>query len=349
MKICFVVTGLPPAFVGGAETQTYNLATHLAKRHDVTILTRKTGDFPGFSRESGFHIKRFGFLDFPVIRFFSHVLSCLLEIRKIKGDVDVLYCMMLSPNGLAGVLAKKLFGLKSLASVRGGDWYGGEERLTGRMINRFVIKNSDLIITQTEKIKKEVREKYPDAKIEVVPNGVDAAKERATGDKIVFLGNLHKKKGLEYLIQAMDKIDAELLIVGDGPDMDKLQQLARGKRVSFAGKVKPAEVRTFLKRGKVFVLPSLYGEGMPNVILEAMSVGLPVVSTRISGIPDMVKEGKTGFLVEPCDPDSLADAVNKILKNGGLRKKMSANAVKEIKKYSWDNVVERVDKVLSAV
>jgi len=351
MRICIIITGFPPAFIGGTETQTCNVAAHLAKRHYVTVLTRREKGMPETSKERGFLIKRFRYLNFPIIRFFSHIISCLNEIRKIKENVDVFYCMMLSPNGLAGTLAKKMLGIKTVASVRGGDFY--MTGFFGNMINRFVIKNSDLIVVQTEKIKRDVKQRYPDAKIGVVPNGVDITGERAKGKKIVFLGNLQERKGVKYLIQAVEKIDAKLLIAGDGEERESLERMVEetklGKKVRFAGAVEPEDARKFLLQGQVLVLPSLVGEGLPNVILEAMSVGLPVVSTTISGIPDIIKDGRTGFLVEPGDSDSLAKAINKILNDKGVLLRMQKNCLKEVRRYFWAGVIKRLEDVISSV
>ena len=90
MKIKIIVTGLPPYHIGGTETQTYNLATHLAKKHDVTLITRRESEAEKISRENGFVIRRFRYINVPIIRFFSHIFSSLNEIRKVKKETDIL-------------------------------------------------------------------------------------------------------------------------------------------------------------------------------------------------------------------------------------------------------------------
>jgi len=128
-----------------------------------------------------------------------------------------------------------------------------------------------------------------------------------------------------------------------------VEETKLGKKVRFAGAVEPEDARKFLLQGQVLVLPSLVGEGLPNVILEAMSVGLPVVSTTISGIPDIIKDGRTGFLVEPGDSDSLAKAINKILNDKGVLLRMQKNCLKEVRRYSWEGVIKRLEDVISSV
>lgn len=150
------------------------------------------------------------------------------------------------------------------------------------------------------------------------------------------------------MIQAIKSVDGELMIVGGGPEEKKLRSLAEGmENVEFVGNVEPDEVREYLKKGRVLVLPAVEGEGQPNVILEAMSMGLPVVASNLAGIPDTVKHGKTGFLVKPRDSGAIAKHVNDLLNDDQLFEKMSENSRKEIKKYSWDNVTNSLLKVYS--
>jgi glycosyltransferase involved in cell wall biosynthesis len=206
---------------------------------------------------------------------------------------------------------------------------------------------------QTEKIRSDVGAKFPGTRLFVLPNGVDSSREKADGDSVVFLGNLHDRKGVDVLVRAMEGVDSELLIIGDGPEREGLERLVRDKglrdKVRFLGKVRPEEARRYMLKGRVFVLPSLIGEGLPNVILEAMSVGLPVVSTSISGIPDVVKDGVTGFVVRPGDVRALRDAMNKILKDGRLHSRMSRNTLKEVERYSWKSVADKAEKILESV
>lgn len=346
MKICIIVTGLPPDFTGGTEIQTYNIASKIAKKHNVTVLTRSVKGKPKECIENGFKVKRFSFINFPVLRFFSHILFAFNEVRKMRKDIDVCYCMMMSPNGLVGSLSNIFFKTKTIASIRGTDWY-----MTGfakNMLNKFVVHHSDMIVAQTEKTRKEIVDKYPDAKTCVVHNGVDIDGTISGGKNIVYVGTLRRVKGVEYLIKAMDDIDSELVIIGDGPLKEELKTLAQGKRIRFTGKLGKKEVRKEMKDARVLVLPSL-SEGLPNVVLEAMSMGLPVVATNVSGIPEIVNDGETGFLVEPRNSKSIVLSVNKILKNKQLWKKMSVKSLIDVKKYSWPNTISSMEKLLKGV
>jgi glycosyltransferase involved in cell wall biosynthesis len=318
------------------------MARRLAKKHSVTVFTRRYKKLPLQEEREGFVVKRFRILNLPVLSFLSHMLSSLLTIRMSRPDV--LQCMMLTPNGLVGVLASKLFGIKFVPWVRGGDWYLTRGSFLGRSIISYVIRNSPLILVQTEKIRKDILKEFPGKEIEVIPNGVEIKGEKSSGDRIVYIGNLSERKGVEYLIEAMRGVDAELLVVGDGPKRRILESIA-GDNVTFVGRVSHDEVGDYLKKAMIFVLPAKKGEGLPNVILEAMSFGVPVVSTNIAGISDVVKHGKTGFLVNPGDSDGLRKHIKKLLDDEKLRREMSSNCSMEIRKYSWENMIRMLNNV----
>lgn len=346
MRIVFLVSHFPPEYIGGTEIQTSRLAKHLSSKHEVTILTRNwLRNLPEFEKRDGYTIKRFKIVNIPVLRFFSHIIFSLNEIRKMRKEIDVLQCMMLTPNGLVGILTKKLFGISVVTWIRGGDWYFAKEKFIKKKIIAYILRNSDLVFAQTKKIKAEVLSEFPETPIEILPNGVDIAEEKAAGDKIVFAGNLIRRKGVEYLVEAMGEVDGKLLIVGDGSERKKLEEKSRGMDIEFVGKVAPEKVRDYMRQGKIFVLPAIRGEGLPNVILEAMSLGLPVIATKLAGIPDTVEHGKTGFLVDPKDSESLAKYISLLLTDEGLWRKMRENCLEEIKKYSWENIVQQLGDI----
>lgn len=328
--------------IGGTELQSYNLAKRLGKKHNVTVFTRRYMGLPLEERREGFAVKKFRTIKIPCIVFISHILSSLILIRKNRPDI--LQCMMLTPNGLVGVLAKKLFGVRFVPWVRGGDWYLTRGGFLGRRIISYVIRNSPIILVQTEKIMREILEEFPGKRIEVIPNGVDIKKDRSSGDKIVYIGNLSERKGVEYLIEAMKGVDAELLVVGDGPKRLYLESIA-GDNVRFVGRASHDEVGNYFKKAKIFVLPAKKGEGLPNVILEAMTFGIPVVSTNIAGISDVVEHGKTGFLVNPRDSTGLRKYIKRLLDDDRLRREMSSNCLIEVRKYSWESMIKRLEKV----
>jgi glycosyltransferase involved in cell wall biosynthesis len=195
-----------------------------------------------------------------------------------------------------------------------------------------------------------------------VPNGIDVEKynevtkntDNETGRKnILFVGSLYPVKGVHYLIMAMklvhDKMpDAKLILVGDGEERERLAalsiQMGVQKHVRFVGKVPHEKVQTFMQRADIFVLPSL-SEGFPNVILEAMASGLPIIASRVGGIPDIITNDINGYLVEVKDINDIANKTILLLQDDALRKKISDNNRHLVKKYAWENVIFELERI----
>lgn len=180
-------------------------------------------------------------------------------------------------------------------------------------------------------------------KLHIVHCGVDPKLyedvEKSKENKFLFVGRLAAVKGLPVLLEALvDLPNAELTVVGDGPDRDALQAKARDlgvtQRVEFLGYKSQTEVADYLKTHSVFVLPS-FAEGVPVVLMEAMAAGLPVVTTKIAGVPELVEDGVSGRLVSPGDVSALSDALNELSQNKSRNAKMgAAGRAKVISEFS---------------
>ena len=162
-------------------------------------------------------------------------------------------------------------------------------------------------------------------KLKIVHCGVDVDELRPShgsdGTQLLFVGRLTGFKGLPVLLDAMPSIverrpGTRLVLVGDGPDREALEaqvrRLGLGDSVEFAGSRSPADVAALLAATDVFVLPS-FAEGVPTVLMEALGAEVPVVTTRIAGVSELVEDGVSGLLVPPSDPSALADAVSSLL------------------------------------
>jgi len=148
--------------------------------------------------------------------------------------------------------------------------------------------------------------------------------------KVGGVGRLSKMKGFDVLIQAIKELKergifVECEIAGAGEESSSLKKIAEESgiinQVKFKGFLHKEEIPYFLSELSAFVQPSL-DEALPLVILEAMSLGIPVIATEVGGIPDVVSDGVSGILVEPKNPVALADAIQKLIKNPDLAEKM---------------------------
>lgn len=152
---------------------------------------------------------------------------------------------------------------------------------------------------------------------------------------LLYVGRLDREKGVGKLLSALAKIhqpigEARLVVVGAGPDLENLQasthELGLTDRVSFVGRISYDKVPQYYQAADIFVLPSEALEGLPMTIIEAMAAGLPVVASRIGGIPEVVENGETGFLVASGDVADLTRALIQLLKEDSLRLWMGAKA-----------------------
>ena len=161
----------------------------------------------------------------------------------------------------------------------------------------------------------------------IEPGRYDDASDR-TGGNLLFVGRLAAVKGLPVLFDALEALhpkhpDLHVTVIGDGPDRAALEERARAlsDMVDFVGYKSQAEVAETLRRMDMLVLPS-FAEGVPVVLMEAMAAGIPVVTTRIAGVPELVEDGVSGVLAPPGDAGALADAISGLLGDADLRAKM---------------------------
>lgn len=351
MNLFIYANALPEDRIGGTEVQTLELAKQLSGKHKVIVFTR---GYKGCMREE--QLPGFLVLRSPANRvgipLSLYTLSGLYALFKRRARIDVIICMS-ARNGFVGVLAKKLFKIPVVVSIRSEGEYKEKSFLFG-LISKYVIQNADSIWVQSNVIKNEFLRAFPNDKAHVIGNGLQIDGRVSGGDMIIYVGRIEKNdendKGVEYLIEAMTRLQQhKLLIVGDGPERRRLEEMARGLPVEFAGNVPHAQVTELLLSSGVFAFPAVYGEGLPNAVLEALSVGLPVVATTSSKLEGIVRDGETGFLVEPKNPEQMAARLRQVLEDGELRMMMSENCLREAEKYSWDEVMPKITEMLEEV
>lgn len=268
---------------------------------------------------------------------------------------------------------KVLYGIKFIITTHGSDlhYLQRDRRLIGLIndsnkVARFITANSSF----TKKWFLKMFGRTHAYKTRTIPGGVNMEdfdgthseilakidkKYNLTGKKVVlFTGRLTIHKGVEYLIKAAQKIDGEILILGDGPERANLEGLIKKckvKNVRILGYMKPSEgikYREFYKRADVYVAPSVWDEPLGLVILEAMAAGTPVIVTRKGGITSIVKDGQNGFLVRARSSQEIADKVNVLLSDDKLRMAMAKRARTTIEeKFAWEVVALRFEKIYS--
>jgi glycosyltransferase involved in cell wall biosynthesis len=353
MRVAIVVKDFPPDVIGGTETQTKRMATALADRgHNVTVFTKQYGDHD--DTDTPFEVVRVPNLRTnPFISTLTFLLVCMVRLTRRADEFDVCQCMMIYPNGFLGYLIRRLTGLPYLAWIRGGDYYFMKDVTWKRWMIERVLEDTRVLV-QAPGIETDVRTEFPgiNHELAVLGNGVEVPEETANGDDVLFVGRLAPMKGVEVLIEAMADIDTPLTVVGDGPERDRLESLAADLDVdaTFVGRVPPNEVGEYYRDAGVFCLPSTGDEGLPNAVLEAMSWGLPCVTTDSGGLPSLVGEGDRGFVVPQNEPTILRERLVQLLTDPDQRATVGANARGYVvMNHSWTAIVDALEDHYAAV
>ncbi|MDI9624711.1 MAG: glycosyltransferase family 4 protein [Methanothermobacter sp.] len=366
---------------GGAELAAYYLALKMAEHNNINIFTTSINSKDFFEEYKGIQIHRYG-TNFTIEK---GNISFGLFRKPLNYDADIVHAHFSTPPAeIAALLYAKKKKIPFVLTYH-GDWQESFGSITRRIplyfYNKFLIRrvldSTDLVIVPSKYYINESRflGKYKD-KITVIPNGINIEdfeipleKEECrqklglTRDRniILFLGNLIQYKGPDILIKAMKLIvekipNTELILVGSGPMERELKRLSKNlnieEHIMFAGFVGDSFKKAlYYKAADIFCLPSTMStESFGIVNLEAMTCGLPIIASKIGGIPDVIKNGKTGLLVPPKNPDALSDAIIRLLEDTELARKMGYNGKKMVEKnYTWDKVAKITERVYEEV
>jgi len=196
---------------------------------------------------------------------------------------------------------------------------------------------------------------------------IDSSKLSRKSTNLIFLSRVEKEKGLFELIDAykilkQKNVCYRLMIAGDGPDLREIKKYVFKNNIQdiiFTGFVKGEEKVNCFKESSIFCFLSFYGEGMPNAVLEAMAMGLPIVSSDVGGLKDILEDGKTGFIVNRVEgredghkfnPTEIAEKIEKLSQDDTLRKSMSDYNTKYAKeKFYPEKVAKRLENIYKEI
>lgn len=211
-----------------------------------------------------------------------------------------------------------------------------------------VFPGADAVVVTTSEMSSSVIDRFPDCKekITIIPNYVDTrlfkpnVKSSTGKERLCFVGRLAPEKNLSALLDAIDGIDVDLDIIGEGPLLKQLQEQAGNrKNIRFHGRVAHRKLPAFFQQSTAFVFPSLY-EGHPKTPIEAMACGLPVIATDVSGTREIIQHNETGWLCNT-DAESLRNGIKAVLSDPALQVRLGSTARRfVVEKYSLDHIVE---------
>jgi len=339
-----IVANFHPA-VGGTENQALLLCRALMRRGlDVAVLTRRVPGLPETENVSGVPVSRsVRVIDRGKLFGATYFVSCLAYLVAHRRRYDIIHCHILHGfHSLAALCMKLLFGKKVIIKVASSGALSDFLMLKNSLCGSWmlaVLKTADRVIALCRSSVAEARAQgFPDARIALMPNGVDTGRFRPAGghagarSRIVYAGNLSANKGLEVLLDAFSLLQREhaglmLDIYGSGPLEESLGNAAAGP--GLAGGVvlhgRVTDLERHFDSTCIFVQPSL-AEGMSNVILEAMAAGLPVVATRTGAAGDIIRDGVSGLLVDPGSARQIHAAVQRLLCDEPLAERIGRQA-----------------------
>ncbi|ADT85070.1 glycosyltransferase family 4 protein [Thermococcus barophilus] len=314
---------------------------------------------------------------FPYARGYYMLSYIAGVLKEMVGNVDVVHThsYMLVHTDFVTFLVKVLSKHKKplILTVHGygrrsNRWLNLLSEFYNKSIGKWVLSKIDKIIVLDPRAKRYfIKIGVSPEKIVVIPNGIDyeslqSFKENVEKYKthkgnvktILYVGRLQKEKGVKELILAFnellkkEKFNLNLLIVGDGPQRQELENLVRKlgieDKVMFTGYLTGKPLLQAYYSADVFILPSKF-EGVPTAILEAMATGLPIIATKVGGIPWIVKEERNGYLVDTSQvPSNLINTIIILISNQKQILKISTINKKDSQKYDWKNIAKNVEK-----
>ena len=346
----------------GIGTYVYNLSSELIKRgNSISIITRGTDNNDCIINDNITLYKR-KFLPIYPLHVFYHSIHVKDLIKDIKDDIDIFHFH----TPLPAYFKTNKPSVLTVHTPMKTDSRHAEKDLLGYLIRfqapvsafieKKLINYCSKITTVSESVASELSEYgVPYNNVDVINNAVNEnifIKKHSEPKRpyILFVGRLAHRKGLYDLIkcfQIVAKANSSmyLYIVGKGPLENNIksyiQDLGLSNKVIFIGHIHRSNIDELVEiycQAKVFVQSSTY-EGLPTVLLEAMSCGCPVVATNISGNNEVVKSNYNGILVQPGNPSEMANAVITLIKNESLSSNLGVNARKTIESsYTWEKI-----------
>lgn len=355
LKKYFDVTVLAPAAPGAREKEILE-GVKVLRYHYFPVHKWETLCYPG-AIVPRIKEKKIRVLLVPFL-----FAGLFFKLLRIKSHFDCVHAHWIIPQGIV----QSFVGMPYIVTGHGGDVTSLNKGIIKKLKLRCLMK-ADKITVVSNALKKEVEALCHRNDVKIISMGCDTTrfdkKYRVEnyfhqGEKpvVLFVGRLAEKKGVTYLIEAMKNIDAKLVIVGDGPlKNDLMQQAAPQKdKICFMGSRTHEELIKIYASADVFVAPSITAadgdkEGLGLVLLEAMASGLPVIGSNSGGIPEIVHDGKNGFLTREKDSKAIAQKVNVLLTNREEYEKMSENAVLTAKEYDYKVLGKKYSRLIKEV
>jgi len=372
LSVTLMTNEYPPNVYGGAGVHVDYLSRALAKLMDVEVRCFGEERPPA---SNGFAVRAYRPWDLVTRcgdKRLAKALSPLSTDLAMVSDpvtADVVHCHTWY-TFMAGFYAKELYGKPLVTTIHSLEplrpWK--EEQLgpaykLSRWMERTGVLASDRVIAVSKGMKDDILKCYtiPEDRIRVIHNGIDPDEYKPTpgndarrrygigDDYVLFVGRMSRQKGIVHLLDAVAHLpeDTQVVLCAGAPDTEEIErevvERAEGKRnvVLIREMVPKDRLIELYTNARVFCCPSVY-EPFGIINLEAMACETPVVASAVGGIPEVVVDGETGFLVRPGDPEALAKAINTLLANPELARSFGKAGRRRVEaQFSWDSIARQ--------
>ncbi|MEW6295840.1 MAG: glycosyltransferase family 4 protein [Candidatus Diapherotrites archaeon] len=356
MNLCIVNDRFPPFSSGGGTMLAYNLAKELSEKHHVTVFTMDLGKK---IKEEKFEVKRIKLNNSPSssVGFLEFIKRIPKEIERKEFDV-IHSCsagisfflpknkLLITSNGSA------LSELKTLLKEKNFYFSSIKRLINSYFLELYSYQRAKRIIAISKSTAIEIEKDYfLSKKPEVIYNGFNkdlfnySSKDEGY---ILFVGRLSQRKGTFNLLKAIKGAQARLHIIGDGELKQKIIEFTKKsdlqEKIKLLGWLQGKKLARQFKECSFLVCPSTY-EPFPLVVLEAMACGKAVIAANVSGIPELIQDGKNGLLFNPFNENELKEKIVYLRDNAGERKRLGGNALKTARRFSWGKTAKNYLKV----
>ncbi|SEP29719.1 Glycosyltransferase involved in cell wall bisynthesis [Halogranum amylolyticum] len=285
-------------------------------------------------------------------------------------DIEIIHSHWLVPNGLIGATVSTLCDCKHVMTLHAGGVFGLQRLPCATPISTYIHSKTDVVMPVSTHVWGEYKSMLDPStppstnKYRIQPMGAhlsnyeidtsDESSEKNKGSQPItclYVGRIAEKKGIKYLIDAIDKIEVQAsafqtVIVGTGTLEDEIRDYAKevgvNDLVEFTGWVSEEELKDWYISSDFVVLPSIEAEsgdteGMPTVITEAFASQNPVIASDVGGVSDVVVDGENGYLVKQKSATEIAAKISELLEEPEQRERLSENAFQSAEKLSWEH------------
>lgn len=345
-----------PPLGGGAGPITQALSEQLAcAGHEVDVVTMSYRALSRYEDHGRLRVHRIPCLRHSQIRAITIEMLSYLPATAIRSWVlhqrvpyDIIHAHFIIPSSIAALPLKYLHRVPVVITIHGSDvpGYNPDRFKRGHIVLaplwQFLVRSADAIISPSAYLG-DLLVQNCQVPVDIIPHGFDPSPIRPLPrqKRILTASRLFPRKGVQFLLDALAGMPLdgwEIVVAGDGPMLAPLQEQAQRLNlpVQFPGFVTGHALRELYATSEIFVFPSLR-ENFPVVLLEAITAGCAVVTTSVSGMPEVI--GDAGLLVPPRDVPALRTALTRLIADTHLRQDLQAKAQERIARFSWQRIL----------